>query len=743
MFRRKFIDRLKNKYQSGGEKATTYVSKGAHLLEGVSHIAPKIAGNVGRLAGGAGIPLVLADFYNRGQRLSGGKVNVNQESFLEDSINNTKSIFTKQEGGMYDQMQQYQNGGEKEETRREKNQRIKNYTHPYLEQYYDKFAETGYGGGNISNKKEVRNILSEMNITPSDTAFIGAHHDSRVLDNEVDGQLNRYIFSQLSDQNTDVNLSRSNKMPFFSSEPNKDGKSYSFMENKYYNDSSSKPTIWDPRPAVGSVTKVIKSRQQTGGMYDQMQQYQEGGMQLPGGQMQPIPGSDAVEFSGADHDEGGIMIDPQTEVEDGETMDQVTMAKHGGKRKDYFFSSHLKEGGKSYAGMHKDILKNGGSQEEINMLARMQEVAAGRNPKQVAKLGGIAKYQEGSFYRDPVGPVATPIEPDIYQDGQVIIGEDGLETYVTPGQLTADLVEGDFSQLQANKQLQESQKEQTLEQMRAAEDLAAQQELFDKAQKKGRKGGGVPTEAYVGMGLQAIPSIYALLHKQKPAEQVGYTPGFTSPVVASTVKAQKLDRVNYNDKRSNLTSSIRGMNKFIETSGGGPANIANLQATLAKEIGGQMKIDAAETQANIAIDNKEKQLAQQTALDNVKRSQAASQFNAQMIRAEAAREDTIETTNAAARQKLKEDKEQNIMNAITSGVQGIAGGIGDVMTYKAGERMAEVMGTEGIYQRDIMRKFVKRRASKDGIPGICEAGDCTDAQINKFITGKFGEEKEV
>ena len=40
------------------------------------------------------------------------------------------------------------------------------------------------------------------------------------------------------------------------------------------------------------------------------------------------------------------------------------------------------------------------------------------------------------------------------------------------------------------------------------------------------------------------------------------------------------------------------MNKFIETSGGGPANIANLQATLAKEIGGQMKIDAAETQAS-------------------------------------------------------------------------------------------------------------------------------------------------
>ena len=68
--------------------------------------------------------------------------------------------------------------------------------------------------------------------------------------------------------------------------------------------------------------------------------FQMGGMPLPGGEVQPIPGSDAVQFNGQTHDEGGIMVDAQTEVEDGETMDQVTMGK-GGKRKDYFFSSYL------------------------------------------------------------------------------------------------------------------------------------------------------------------------------------------------------------------------------------------------------------------------------------------------------------------------------------------------------------------------------------------------------------------
>ena len=35
--------------------------------------------------------------------------------------------------------------------------------------------------------------------------------------------------------------------------------------------------------------------------------------------------------------DSGILMDSQTEVEDGETMDQVNM-KHGGKR-DYFFCS--------------------------------------------------------------------------------------------------------------------------------------------------------------------------------------------------------------------------------------------------------------------------------------------------------------------------------------------------------------------------------------------------------------------
>jgi len=122
-----------------------------------------------------------------------------------------------------------------------------------------------------------------------------------------------------------------------------------------------------------------------------------GGVRLPGGTMNPIPGSDAVEFKGKSHKQGGILLDEQTEVEGGETMDKVTMKNEGPS--DYFFSKYLKLGGKSYAQRHKDILKKGGSQQDIDALAASQEKTAGRNPGIISMMrkGGIRKHQTGDF----------------------------------------------------------------------------------------------------------------------------------------------------------------------------------------------------------------------------------------------------------------------------------------------------------------------------------------------------------
>ena len=132
---------------------------------------------------------------------------------------------------------------------------------------------------------------------------------------------------------------------------------------------------------------------------------------VPGGKIVPIEGTDAVEFVGRTHAQGGILIDKNTEVEgggkdgQGETMDQVVM--NDNNKQDYIFSKYLKLGGKSFAQRHKEILKGSGSQADIQQLAAMQEKVAGRNPQQVAAYGGFHKYLEGGA---PVAaaPTACP-----------------------------------------------------------------------------------------------------------------------------------------------------------------------------------------------------------------------------------------------------------------------------------------------------------------------------------------------
>lgn len=149
----------------------------------------------------------------------------------------------------------------------------------------------------------------------------------------------------------------------------------------------------------GRKYKLVGGKQvyvdEDGGLYSRALQYMQGGVQqLPGGVMQPIGGG-AVEFVGNEHDEAGmgsdsgILLDPQTEVEDGETMTQV--AAQGGM-KDYFFSNKLKSGGMTFADRHKQMVDQGAGQDEVNWLAKMQESVAGRNP-------GVIKAETGGMRR--------------------------------------------------------------------------------------------------------------------------------------------------------------------------------------------------------------------------------------------------------------------------------------------------------------------------------------------------------
>ena len=107
----------------------------------------------------------------------------------------------------------------------------------------------------------------------------------------------------------------------------------------------------------------------------------------------------------------------------------------------------------------------------------------------------------------------------------------------------------------------------------------------------------------------------------------------------------------------------------------------------------KMKIRSAETRANIGVQNTEAQLEQQMNLDNMKRAQQASIFNAQMSRAETARMDQVNEANTARRQKRIDDMEYQKYAGMTSLAQSLQQGFGDILDYKADMAKAAAYGS--------------------------------------------------
>jgi len=385
-----------------------------------------------------------------------------------------------------------------------------------------------------------------------------------------------------------------------------------------------------------------------------------GAKKLPGGLAKPIPGSDAVEFKGQTHAEGGIMMDPQTEVEDKETMDKVTMK--GGDKRDYFFSSYLKHGGMSYADAHKQILKKGGGQKEIDMLAKMQEYKAGRNPDSV-------KMQQGG-YADEVMANYEPIDANNNKKSNFF--DSAKETFNDKVGALKDKI-SDYKEGAADRQ-----KERALRQMYK----------------------DTPDIALAAGAAQMIPAMYAFNHKEKAVNKLNY---------ASDMVAPDLDRVNFNAERSSNEASNRAVNRFIETSGGGPANIAAKMAAYSKKQDQDMKIVAAEQRANVGISNQEAQMRMTAQARNI-----ANRMN-------------VDSKNVSAMEAQRLREENNKKEAIDVAMKNVAGLASDVMQYQADGDYSRAIGNMGIAERQKLRSSLKGTINKD-------TGEAwTDAEISNLF----------
>ncbi len=501
---------------------------------------------------------------------------------------------------------------------------------------------------------------------------------------------------------------------------------------------------------------------------------QMGGVQpLPGGVMAPIPGSDAVEFMGNKHDESGmgsdsgIMVDQNTEVEGGETMDQVVMNKGGAR--DYFFSDHLKKGGMSYAQHHKNILQNGGGQQEINMLAKMQEKAANRDPKQVAKLGGVVEYNEGggrinmeqirNMYPtyatemenlinfDPLAPLQTREEQIAERRAQkmdarrrpVMEGDmrtlQNLQLFVDQGRdLTGEqqikydalnaLYNPAFDIQQPEKDTKDPFNTKQIVKQNAPEDFAKlyPKEVEEEAKEKSRLARllntTMPTPAKVGLAAAFLPVVGAMLTKQKDLEEYKYTPGFESPIVAGRVKGQTYDAPNQDAARAAVSRLYTGQNLALDRAGLGPGDQSNRQLNYSKSLNALSNIGAQESKDRLTAENLSKQSQQKAEMMNVQNELKAASVNAQMIQREAARKAAVDSANVTAKNMRESEKISNRMAILNTLGQGIGTVMGDKMAFDSQERIAKAFGSDGIYQRDILSNYLRKQnpgASDDEI----------------------------
>lgn len=105
----------------------------------------------------------------------------------------------------------------------------------------------------------------------------------------------------------------------------------------------------------------------------------------------------AMKLSGRSHEQGGINLPGNTEVEGGETIGNAQGGKHA-------FSQRLKVPGTdmTFAQMHEQLIQRGAGQDRINQLAQLQHQVAGR------ENGGTQMAQDGGPVDDSLNTELPP-----------------------------------------------------------------------------------------------------------------------------------------------------------------------------------------------------------------------------------------------------------------------------------------------------------------------------------------------
>ena len=466
--------------------------------------------------------------------------------------------------------------------------------------------------------------------------------------------------------------------------------------------------------------------------------FKYGGKSVPGGKVASLP-QGAKKFIGKSHEEGGIMIDPMTEVEGGETMDQVKMSD--GDNSDYIFSKTLKLGGKSFAQRHEEIVRRGGSkqrvQRKIQQLAQMQEKVAAkegktengpRDPNMIAQMqdGGPLEYLTSNVNFGEEGPLspADPNDPNFVLDAASANLIDLPDTQSeNPLGLYSDINKTDYEILKARnpwfdwgegdlpskgeiKKFQEEFKANTGRDIRIDDMLGEQtasayipykrnqaaevvadspktekeksaEEAETPTSETGTEKTTTPTTDKINMLPGAGAALLGLAQLPRKLKE---------PPRAANINAQqtgkiRLPRVNYNAERAAGQAGATAVNRQIQDSMGGPGKIAAMIANTNNQRVNNLNIAQAEAQANKQLAAQETMTNAQIAQQNAANVMGAQQFNEQS--------------------KYARDLEKYQQNLLRQQAVGdtIAGVGRDFMGYRADERLAAATDETGSYLR--------------------------------------------
>jgi len=121
-----------------------------------------------------------------------------------------------------------QNAGE---TNKERKKRIKDYDHPYLQQYIEQF-----GLNNKGDETAVKDIMSQMGVTGADTLLLGSSQNLGMAKRMANFDLLQHIANEINPDGGQTTVTYKDRIPFNTGPVDDDGNSYNMDEKTWYND---------------------------------------------------------------------------------------------------------------------------------------------------------------------------------------------------------------------------------------------------------------------------------------------------------------------------------------------------------------------------------------------------------------------------------------------------------------------------------------------------------------------------